>query len=41
MFVSLQSVCDWENRETMFHEVEDIIKRQIKVPLFDKFHFVK
>ncbi|XP_047070815.1 probable UDP-N-acetylglucosamine--peptide N-acetylglucosaminyltransferase SEC [Lolium rigidum] len=30
---TLQSVCDWENRETMFHEVEDIIKRQIKMSL--------
>ncbi|XP_010239774.1 probable UDP-N-acetylglucosamine--peptide N-acetylglucosaminyltransferase SEC isoform X2 [Brachypodium distachyon] len=30
---TLQSVCDWENRETMFHEVEEIIKRQIKMSL--------
>ncbi|KAM3366948.1 hypothetical protein ACQJBY_015935 [Aegilops geniculata] len=30
---TLQSVCDWENRDTMFREVEEIIRRQIKMSL--------
>ena len=31
-FALLQCVCDWENRDTMFRDVEEIIRRQIKVP---------
>lgn len=27
----LQCVCDWDNREKMFIEVEGILRRQIKV----------
>ncbi|OEL18475.1 putative UDP-N-acetylglucosamine--peptide N-acetylglucosaminyltransferase SEC [Dichanthelium oligosanthes] len=40
---TLQCVCDWENREAMFHDVEEIIRRQIKMsvlPSVQPFHAI-
>jgi protein O-GlcNAc transferase len=40
---TLQCVCDWENRDTMFHDVEEIIRRQIKMsvlPSVQPFHAI-
>ncbi|KQJ99507.1 probable UDP-N-acetylglucosamine--peptide N-acetylglucosaminyltransferase SEC [Brachypodium distachyon] len=40
---TLQCVCDWENRDAMFRNVEDIIRRQIKMsvlPSVQPFHAI-
>ncbi|XP_078447554.1 tetratricopeptide repeat (TPR)-like superfamily protein isoform X2 [Wolffia australiana] len=40
---TLQCVCDWDNRDAMFREVEGIIKRQIKMsmlPSVQPFHAI-
>jgi protein O-GlcNAc transferase len=40
---TLQCVCDWENRDTMFRDVEEIIRRQIKMsvlPSVQPFHAI-
>nr|CAB3446600.1 unnamed protein product [Digitaria exilis] len=40
---TLQCVCDWENRDAMFRDVEEIIKRQIKMsvlPSVQPFHAI-
>ncbi|KAJ4762338.1 UDP-N-acetylglucosamine--peptide N-acetylglucosaminyltransferase 110 kDa subunit [Rhynchospora pubera] len=40
---TLQCVCDWENRDQLFREVEDIIRRQIQnniLPSVQPFHAI-
>ncbi|XP_060180923.1 probable UDP-N-acetylglucosamine--peptide N-acetylglucosaminyltransferase SEC [Lycium barbarum] len=40
---TLQCVCDWDNREKMFIEVEEILRRQIKtsiIPSVQPFHAI-
>ncbi|EES06819.1 probable UDP-N-acetylglucosamine--peptide N-acetylglucosaminyltransferase SEC [Sorghum bicolor] len=40
---TLQCVCDWENRDAMFRDVEEIIRRQIKMsvlPSVQPFHAI-
>ncbi|KAH0635088.1 hypothetical protein KY284_037874 [Solanum tuberosum] len=37
LFYSLQCVCDWDKREEMFIEVEEILRRQIELSIIPSF----